>query len=181
MPDIIHPCSPEIAAKVAYEIRMFRHDYEKLAQLQVDTRNILPGDVMPRVGTGISTEEVRDASAFVESFLLHARVLRDFFCRERLKPDDVIASDFVAEWARPPASDYSYITAQKDRLDKALAHLTTTRVRYDSEGKLWDVVTMRREMEPMIGRFLAKLPDDRKPWFKDAWPPTIGQEMRDGR
>lgn len=168
MPDIIQPCSPEVAAKVAYEMRMFKHDYDKLAQLQVDFGNILTGDVMPLVGTGISTEEVRDASALIESFLIHARVLRDFFCRRRHKPDDVIASDFVSGWTQPPASDYSYISAQKDRLDKALAHLTTTRVRYDSEGKQWDVVTIMREIKPMIERFLAELPDDRKPWFKDA-------------
>ena len=168
MPDIIQPCSPEVAAKVAYEMRMFRHGYDKLAQLQVDMGNILPGDVMPRVGTGISTEQVRDASTLVESFLIHARVLRDFFCRGRLKTDDVIAGDFVSGWTQPPASDYSYIRAQKDRLDKALAHLTTTRVRYDSEGKKWDVATIRREIEPIIERFLAELPDDRRPWFEDA-------------
>src|SRR3990170_4482738 len=129
MPHIIQPCSPEVAAKVEYEMRMFRHVYDKLAQLQVDMGNILPGDVMPRVGTGISTQEVRDASALVESFLIHARVLRDFFCRGRQKPDDVIAGDFVSGWTQQTVSDYSYISAQKDRLDKALAHLTTTRVR----------------------------------------------------
>jgi hypothetical protein len=53
-------------------------------------------------------------------------------------------------------------------VDKALAHLTTARVRYDSEGKHWDVVTIRREIEPMISRFLAKLPEDQRPWFRDA-------------
>jgi hypothetical protein len=97
--------------------------------------NILPGDVMPRIGTGIQTEEVRDASAFLESFLLHVRVLRDFFCRQRQEPDDVVASDFIDGWAQPPTSDYVYVHAQKKRLDKALAHLTTTRVTYDSDGK----------------------------------------------
>ena len=168
MPDIIQPCSPEVAAKVAYEMRMLRHAYDKLAQLQVDMGNILPGDVMPRVGTGISSEEVRDASTLVESFLIHARVLRDFFCRERHKADDVIARVFISGWTQPPVSDYSYISAQKERLDKALAHLTTSRVKDDSEGKQWDVVTIRREIEPMIDRFLAELPNDRRPWFKDA-------------
>jgi len=168
MSKFIQPCSPEVAAKVKYEIQMFRHVYDKLAQLQVDQGNISPGEVMPRVGTGISTEEVRDASALVESFLLHARVLRDFFCREG-KGDDVVARHFVSGWTQPPVSEYSYISdqKQKDRLNKALAHLTTARVRYDSEGKQWDVDKVRCEIERMIDRFLSELPDDRRAWFKE--------------
>lgn len=167
MPEI-QPCSPEVADKVAYEIRMFRHAYENLVQLQVDMGQILPGDVMPRIGTGISTEEVRHASVLVKCFLIHARVLRDFFCRGRQRSDDIIASDFVNGWTPPSASDYSYVSAQKDRLDKALAHLTTTRVKYDSEGKHWDLSKIKCEIDLMIESFLADLPDDRRPWFKDA-------------
>ena len=108
MPDVISPCSPAVATKVTYEMRMFRYAYDKLAQLQVDMGNVLPGDVVPSVGTRISTEEVRAASVLLESFLIHARVLRDFFCPspEPHKDDDVVASDFVSEWTQPPASDY---------------------------------------------------------------------------
>jgi hypothetical protein len=168
MPDVNQPCSLEVAAKVTYEMRMFNHAYNRLVQLEVDMGNIMPGDAMPRVGTGISTEEVLDASAWVESFLIHTRVLRDFFCRGRHKSDDVIAADFVAGWTQPQASDYTYISAQKDRLDKSLAHLTTTRVMYDSEGKQWDVEKILSEIKPMIQRFLKELPVDRRSWFNDA-------------
>jgi hypothetical protein len=42
---------------------------------------------MPRVGTGITTTEVIEASVFVECCLLHARVLRDFFCRSEPRGD----------------------------------------------------------------------------------------------
>ena len=116
MPAVNQTCNPQVAAKVAYEMRMFRYAYDKLTQLQVDMSNILPGNVMPRVGTGLSTEEVRHASALVECFLIHARVLRDFFRRGRQKPDDVIAGDFVSGWTQPSASDYGYVGAQKEQL-----------------------------------------------------------------
>ncbi len=162
----IAPCSPEVAAKVVYEITMFRHGYEKLVELDVDVGNILPGQVWPRVGTGISSEEVRDASVVLESFLVHARVLHDFFCQSRRWEDDIVASDFVGTWAKPSESDYGYLNAQKERLDKALAHLTTTRVKYDTDGKVWDVATIRREIEGMIQRFFSELPDERRRLFE---------------
>jgi hypothetical protein len=163
----INHCSPEVAAKVVYEFTMFRYAYAKLEHLEVDLGNILPGDVMPRVGTGISTDEVRDASVILESFLLHTRVLRDFFCRPGKKPDDVFASDFVNGWVVPSPLNYSYVAEQEDWLNKSLAHLTTARVKHAAEGKQWDVATIKKEIDPIIDRFLAALPPERKSWFTD--------------
>jgi hypothetical protein len=168
----IQHCSPEVASKVVYEFTMFRYTYNKLYQLEVDMGYIQPGNVMPQCGTaGGSTEEILDASVLVETFLLHARVLREFFCRSRNVPrdfvrdDDVVAGDFLGMWAIPDAAARTYIDAQKERLDKALAHLTTTRVQYETSGKQWDLLTIRGEIDPMIDRFLADLPDSQKPWF----------------
>lgn len=157
--------SEEVAAKVVYEITMFRHAFDRLLQLEVDLGHIQPGDVMPRVGTGITTEEVIEASVFVECFLLHARVLRNFFCRSGHKPNDVTAGEFVSGWSPPLVSDYYTLDGEKERLDKALAHLTTTRVQYDTSGKEWDLSAIRKELEDMIRRFLASLPTDKAAWF----------------
>jgi hypothetical protein len=157
--------SEEVAVKVVYEITMFRHAFDRLLQLEVDLGHIQPGDVMPRVGTGITTKEVIEASVFVECFLLHARVLRDFFCRSGNKSDDVTADEFVSGWSAPPVSDYHTLHGEKCRLDKALAHLTTTRVQYDTSGKEWDLGAIRQELENIIMRFLASLPADKAAWF----------------
>ncbi len=157
--------SEEVAAKVTYEITMFRHSFNRLLRLEVDLGHIQPGDVMPRVGTGFSTQEVIEASVFVECFLLHARVLRDFFCCSGHKPDDVTAGKFVSGWSAPPVSEYHTLDGEKARLDKALAHLTTTRVQYDASGKKWDLAAIRQELEEIIRRFLASLTTEKAAWF----------------
>jgi hypothetical protein len=157
--------SEEVATKVVYEITMFRHAFDRLQQLEVDIGHIQPGDVMPRVGTGITTRDVIEASVFVECFLLHARVLRDFFCRCGHKPDDVTADEFVSGWSAPPVSDHHTLHGEKERLDKALAHLTTTRVQYEASGKEWDLLAIRQELEDNVQRFLLSLPTDKASWF----------------
>jgi hypothetical protein len=156
----------DVAAKVVYEITMFRHAFDRLLQFEMNLEQISPGHVMPRVGTGITTEEVIEASLLVECFLLHARVLRDFFCRSKHKPDDVTADEFVSGWSSPPASDYDTLHREKERLDKALAHLTTTRVQYDTSGIEWDLHAIRKELEDMIRQFLASLPTNKAAWFE---------------
>jgi hypothetical protein len=157
--------SEEVAAKVVYEITMLRHAFGALQQLEVGLGYSQPGNVMPRVGTSFGTEKEIEASVFVECFLLHARVLRDFFCRPGPKPDDVTAGEFVSRWSAPPASDYPTLDGEKDRLDKALAHLTTIRVQYDTSGKLWNLAAIQQELEDIIRRFLASLPTDKAAWF----------------
>lgn len=157
--------SAQVAAKVVYEITMFRHAFDSLLQLEVDLGHIQPGHVMPRVGTGINTTEVIEASVFVECFLLHARVLRDFFCSSGYKPDDVTAGEFVSGWSAPPVSDYHTLDGEKERLNKALAHLTTTRVQYETNGKEWNLAAIRQELEDIIRLFLASLPTDKAAWF----------------
>jgi len=167
-PNVQH-CSAPVAAKVVYEIRMFRLAYDKLYQLELDLEHIQPGDVELRVGTGISTDAVRDASVLVECFLLHARVLRDFFCRRRHRTDDVIAKDFVRRWKPPRKTAYKYLLAEKDRMDKALAHLTTFRVKYDGDGKQWDLHKIKQELDQMIIRFLKEVEATaHTSWFDDA-------------
>src|SRR5262245_36916552 len=102
MPAIQH-CSKEVADKVVYEIKMLRHTFTMLKDRDLNVNGMRQGGVMLRVGTGITTEEERAGSAILESFLLHARVLRGFLGGNRDQPDDVLAEDFVTAWVKPQA------------------------------------------------------------------------------
>ncbi|MCB9924398.1 MAG: hypothetical protein H6822_19625 [Planctomycetaceae bacterium] len=114
-----------------------------------------------KVGTGASPE----FDALLESFLLHVRVLMDFFYGERSgdKADDVIAADFVAGWNASPSE---YLVKLRRPLNKLLAHLTLERQKYTADKFLWDTHGIAEELEPTIERFLASLPDETKPWFE---------------
>ncbi len=158
--------TPEVAAKVAYELRMFEHVYERLTCLDVEMDCVSPGNVNLRLGTGISTMEERDSSALVESFLLHARVLAEFFCSEGRK-DDIVAADFIPGWIRPTSSDWPYTEGCKTRLNKALAHLTMRRVTEYQTAEPWDIAKMKSELDNVIRRFHVELPVEMQPWFQD--------------
>jgi len=162
-------CRKEVADKVVYEIRMLRHTFKMLKDRDLNLNGMRQGGVMPRVGTGITTEQERDGSAILESFLLHARVLRGFFAGNRDQSDDVLAEDFVPGWVKPQAPAYPYLVAERKRLNKALAHLSAERVNYDVSGKDWDVEKIRKELEPIIKRFLMEASAmPHSDWFDDA-------------
>ena len=65
----------------------------------------------------------------------------------RYTPALISAGEFVSGWAAPPVCDYQTLDGEKERLDKALAHLTTTRVQYDTSGKEWDLTAIRQELD----------------------------------
>lgn len=71
--------------------------------------------------------EVRNA--IVESYLAHARVLCDFFQKERWK-DDVICGDY--EFERKTLGVSNDI---EQRFDKSLAHLTYSRLKFEGDTK----------------------------------------------
>jgi hypothetical protein len=123
----------------------------------------LPGK-MEFAGTGTDHE---DMSAMLESLLLHTRVLHDFFCKDsRLKADDILASDFIDTWdAKLAEAKCPYIASRKDRLHKALAHLSTQRVKYESDNKEWDIASIQSEVSALIAEFKNALPTDQVPWF----------------
>src|SRR5687768_7365694 len=101
--------SPEVARVVRYEINMFKHCYERVIRTFERELAYTPGRI-EHTGTADTDESKRDESAYLEGFLLHARVLREFFYyfafedpqkkfkKERRKPDDVMAQDFIPDW-----------------------------------------------------------------------------------
>ena len=165
-------CNASVARKVVYEFTMFNFLCDKLRLDFQESVTFKPGDVT-FVGTGSSADEDdRTTYALLESLLLHTRILHDFFCKPRnpknpRTADDIIAGDFVPDWQglRPPKGEYLGNSDRKDRLDKALAHLTLRRVEYDSNEKRWNVDAIEDVIGDAIKVFLRNVPDERKPWF----------------
>ena len=158
--------SEVVAKKVMYEFSMFNFLCDKLRSEYQESETFAPGDVT-FVGTASSSiEEDRTTFALLESLLLHTRVLHDFFYKQR-HLDDIVASDFVTEWEtwRPQKDEYLGNPDRKDRLDKALAHLTLRRVEYDSNEKKWNVDAIQEAVENPMNTFLENLPPEIKPWF----------------
>ena len=91
------------AERVKYEFRMFRflgvHLYE-LNELATGT------------GRGVEKAEMLKDAA-LESFLLHTRVLLDFFFPANPKDTDLIAGDFIPNWDRLDKPKLKYFSEEK--------------------------------------------------------------------
>jgi len=97
-------------------------------------------------------------NAFIESFVIHARVLLDFFYPLKPRPDDVVAIDFCDraktwEQARPEKTDILK-TIQK-RVGKEAAHLTYSRQEVSQEQKHWDHPNIARDIGVLVDCFLS--------------------------
>ncbi len=90
-------------------------------------------------------------NAILESFLMHARVLKDFLYGERkaTHADDVLATHFFddpAEWTttRPPLGPY--LTQHERRLQKMVAHFSYERPQWRGPAKNWKITNVRSEI-----------------------------------
>ena len=114
-------------------------------------------------------ERDQDAvNAYLESFLIHARNLRDFLTRSRddkgVKPNDVLAEDFFDSdgWSCP--DEPPYLKENRIRLNRSLAHLTYDRIQYQS-NKGWNPQKIFHEVKELWTFFLSKLPPEKREWF----------------
>lgn len=88
----------------------------------------------------------------METFLLHARNLRDFFATSG-QPEDVLASDFLG---RPLRVRMPLLRSAKirRRLNKRIAHVSYSRSRL---GRQWDVRTLATEIDEAMEAFVTRL------------------------
>lgn len=102
-------------------------------------------------------------NATLESVLLHARNLLDFFCREPWK-DDIRAFHFLPKQdALWKSSKLAYLSSIRNDINKHLSHLTYKRVAKKAE---WDLVRISKEIEEAFKEFLAILPEkERENWI----------------
>ena len=98
-----------------------------------------------------------------EAFLLHTRVLTEFFA-SRPSDDDVVATHFVPTWSSP---DSEVLLGRGRRgMNKWLVHLTATRLHdasYREMLLIWNngVIPLNETWH----RFLGELTEDRRAWF----------------
>lgn len=112
---------------------------------------------MARVATNATIEgTLKQDAAMVnmalESFLIHARNIRDFFA-SRGNPDDVLARDFLG---RPTRVRLSLLRSPKirRRLNKRIAHISYSRARL---GRGWNWSILLSEINDAMGKFEQRL------------------------
>jgi hypothetical protein len=109
------------------------------------------------------------AKAILESFLIHARLLIDFFYhgkkyRRKIYRDDIVPEQFRLDpdelnKIRPP--DMSTVLNQaRDKADKLLAHLTYTRIRETEDYGRWDVGPIKSEIQNILKIFVQRVPSE---------------------
>lgn len=89
-------------------------------------------------------------NAALESLLLHARSIREFF-RASGRDNDILAKDFLGAAVRVRMP---YLRRNRTRLDRRIAHLTYSRSRMAS---LWDVDRIMIEIDDSMNRFVRRL------------------------
>jgi len=144
---------------------MFRYLYSKLEPLSVEYMLFDPDRVVYKLGTTYTDHTEMEVSALLESFLIHTRVLLDFFCYQKREKDNILASDFVEEWRRRDRSECRYLCANLERLNKSLAHLAQRRVHYDQTENEWEISEIYSEVMKLLDEFMAHLTPEQKRWF----------------
>jgi hypothetical protein len=103
-------------------------------------------------------------NVILESALIHARNLLDFFCGKESQKDDIIAGHFVRNPDETPwtSAKLAFLSSCKTDINKALSHLTYKRVEFKPT---WQITRIRQEIEDAYADFTALLPaNDREKW-----------------
>ena len=124
---------------LVYEAAMLSHAVDKFASKQLSDQ---------------------DHNAFLESFAIHVRCLRDFLWGSRRKnnPGDAFAFDFcdpgVWEQARPPLPDaVRAIEGDRRRIGREIVHLTYHRLDIEAETKDWDLTALMAPIAKGLHKF----------------------------
>lgn len=111
-------------------------------------------------------------NALLDSFLLHARVLFDFYCKSPSfrkdqdgDPDDVSAQQFFDDpsaWQKICQTLFPVVRNLQPELNKHLAHLTYTRLKKKIQ---WDITDIFKEFDEAWSKLMETLPTQRRAWF----------------
>jgi hypothetical protein len=134
-----------IEGPFCYEINMLIYSFFKLLQLQI-----------------IINDNEKNVS--LETFILHGRILYEFYFLSTRKDDDARISDFIQ------VDKFNIIKNNLDlnnkdfefkfKSNKQLAHLTYTRLNYDtSEKKEWEIEKIMKEFVCISKFFIHELSD----------------------
>ena len=106
------------------------------------------------------------AWVFLETFLLHARQLREFLWgrwdpNDRYAPSSVFAEHYSSTWTAVRRGYPTIIAATKESIDKQLAHITRERVNRKTAQDLGAKVDpLRDELRTAWKRFIKHLGSD---------------------
>lgn len=103
-------------------------------------------------------EERIENNAFLESFLIHARILIEFLYHGPTDEDTILAEHYVDNWktykGRADLLSINYLNNEKRRMNKLLAHLTEEGSMSEGEHKKWDRMRICNEINKGIIFFL---------------------------
>lgn len=122
-----------------YELTMFHFTINALADPSMESNKLLK-------------------NAILESALIHTRNLYEFFCGKESLNNNIIAGHFAKNsdgtpWKSP---SLSFIASCKDKINKALSHLTYTRVK---NKPLWPYIRISQNIELAYSAFIDLLPE----------------------
>ena len=143
----MHPKAQKIASAVLYEWKMF-----------IATIAALNG--VHFLGGAIR-------NALLESLLIHARILTDFFFTDPSREDDVSAKHFFhneEDWRVDFKTECPYLYENRQRLNKSVAHLSYSRIEYESD-KEWQYGRISNELHSIWDKFRSSLPTESREWF----------------
>jgi hypothetical protein len=132
---------------LVYEVAMLSHAVDKFANKQLSDQ---------------------DHNAFLESFAIHVRCLRDFLwgLRKKNNPQDAAAFDFcdpgVWDQARPPLPDaLRAIEGDRRRIGREIVHLTYHRLDIEAETKDWDLTALMAGIAKGLHKFAEVAREER--------------------
>jgi len=96
-------------------------------------------------------------SALLESFIIHASAILDFFYKPPRKPDDASAIHFIADvkkWKVLRPSYDKYFRKFHRRRSREVVHLSYKRLEVKNEEKLWDKGKIVAPIRQLVATFL---------------------------
>jgi hypothetical protein len=154
-----------------YEVEMLLYAFMQLGggtSMRMETNNLILATTLV---TTLSVVEYNKKQSIdqnfsnmaQETFLLHARNLREFFYRDdKQRLDDARAFEFFIDkdsWRKLRPNETDSIKEVKNRADKELAHLTYKRISGTPPEKLWDYRKIFFDFIEVIEVFLKQLPE----------------------
>jgi hypothetical protein len=108
------------------------------------------------------------ANALIDSCSMHSRNLKAFLYCKNPSEDDVIAEDFVVDWAKRRPTEPSSIQLINQRVGKEVAHLTYARLDVTQAAKPWPFIQTAKDIEEVLKVFLSFVPVNKlDPRMKD--------------
>lgn len=115
-------------------------------------------------------EDRFEKNILVESFVIHARNLFEFFYKNKIK-DDISAYDFIFKKKefKMKRTKKRILENLTNKANKQVVHLTYSRNNYNRLTKGWYVSIITINFNKTILAFLSCLEPREKEWFKDLY------------